>query len=65
MAKYDKVKVINESPLGWLFFAAYIGAVVYFFQQNPHFWGFILALLKAAIWPAYVVFEVLGALGVK
>jgi hypothetical protein len=65
MAKYDKVKVINESPLGWVFFMAYIGAVVHFVQQEPGFWGFILALMKAAVWPAYVTFEVLGNLGIK
>lgn len=65
MSKHDKVKVINQGPLGWIFFTAYIGAVVYFFQTEPHFWGFILALLKALVWPAYVVFEVLAAFGVK
>ncbi len=65
MGKYDKVKVINENgPLGWVFFTAYIGAVVYFVQQDPGFWGFILALLKAAVWPAFVLFEVLHKLGV-
>ena len=65
MAKYDKVKVINDGPLGWVFLTAWVGAVIYFFQQEPNFWGFILALLKACVWPAYVVFEVLGNLGVK
>ncbi len=65
MGKYDKVKVVNESPLGWVFFTAYIGAVVYFVNQEPGFWGFILALLKAAVWPAYVLYEVLGLLGIK
>jgi len=59
------VKVVTESgPLGWVLFTAYIGAVIYFFQLDMTFWGFILALLKAAFWPAYVLFEVLGSLGV-
>ncbi len=62
----DKIiKVVgDQGPLGWVFFTAYIGAVVYFFQQDPNFWGFLLALLKAAFWPAFVVFEVLISLGV-
>jgi hypothetical protein len=64
MAKYDKVKVINESPLGWVFFMAYIGAAVYFYQQDQTFGGFFWALLNAAVWPAYVLFEVLHLLGV-
>jgi hypothetical protein len=46
-------------------FTAYIGAVIYFVQLDPTFWGFIVALLKAAVWPAFVLFEVLGALGIS
>lgn len=62
----DKIiKVVTENgALGWIFFTAYIGAVVYFFQLDPTFWGFIIALIKAAFWPAFVLFEVLGSLGV-
>ncbi|MGH7217855.1 MAG: hypothetical protein ACREGE_00195 [Candidatus Microsaccharimonas sp.] len=59
------IKVVSDNGAwGWIFFTAYVGAVVYFFQLDPSFWGFILALLKAAVWPAFVLFEVLGALGV-
>lgn len=58
------VKVVTDNgALGWIFFTAYVGAVVYFFQLDMTFWGFILALIKAAVWPAFVVFEALGALG--
>lgn len=66
MMRRDKVKVINEQgPLGWVFFMAYIGAFLYFFNLDPTFWGFILALLKAAVWPAYMLYEVLSLLGVR
>ncbi len=58
-------KVANQAPLGWIFFVAYIGAVVYFFNLDPTFWGFLLALFKAAVWPAFVLYEVLGVLQVK
>lgn len=59
------VKVVTDSgPWGWVFFTAYIGAAIYFFLLDFTFWGFILALIKAAFWPAFVLFEVLGALGV-
>lgn len=57
-------KVVDNGSIGWVMFTAYIGAVVYFVQQDPGFWGFVLALLKAAVWPAFVLYEVLGALGV-
>lgn len=60
------VKVVTDSGAwGWVLFTAYIGAVVYFFLLDQTFWGFILALIKAAFWPAFVLFEVLGALGVS
>lgn len=59
------VKISHEhGPLGWVFFTAYIGAVVYFFNQSPDFWGFILALLKAVVWPAFALYYGLDALGV-
>ncbi len=47
------IKVVTDNGAwGWVLFAAYIGAVVYFFQIDPTFWGFLLALIKAAFWPA-------------
>lgn len=43
---------------------AYIGAAIYFIQQsNGGFWEVILALLQAAVWPVYVIYGVLTALG--
>lgn len=68
MAKSNEkiVKVVTDyGPWGWTLFAAYLGAVVYFFQLDQTFWGFLLALIKAAFWPAFVLFEVLGSLGVS
>lgn len=67
MARDDRiVKVVTDhGPMGWVLFVAWIGAVIYFFQLNETFWGFVLALLKAAVWPAYVIFHVLSVLGVN
>ncbi len=66
MSKFDKTKVVYQhGPMGWVFFMAYIGAFIHFFNQAPHFWGFIVAIYKAAVWPGYVVYEVLGLLGVR
>jgi hypothetical protein len=61
----DKIiKVVTDNgPAAWTLFAAYVGAVVYFFQLDQTFWGFVLALIKAAFWPAFIVFEALSALG--
>ncbi len=60
MAKNKTIKVINQSgPGGWVFFLTLIGAAVYFVQQSAGFWGFILALLKAFVWPAFVTHQTL------
>lgn len=57
------VRVINESgPLGFAFLLAFIGAAVYFVERASGFWGVILALLEAAVWPAFVIHAVLEAL---
>lgn len=55
----ETVKV--DSGLGYVFFVAYIGAVVYFIERNVGFWGDVLAFLQAAVWPAYVLYNVLQA----
>lgn len=65
MSKHvDKtVKVINNGGAGgFVFFAAWVGAVAYFVGQADGFWPVIVAFLKACVWPAYVVYEVLGLL---
>lgn len=65
MDKHKTTKIVyDHGPMGWILFMAYVGAAIYFYTQDPGFLGFFLALLKAAVWPAYVVFEVLGLLGV-
>ena len=68
MAKGENniVKVVNnQGPMGWVLFTAYIGAVIYFFQLDPNFWNFLLALIKAAFWPAFVLYYGMGALGIS
>jgi hypothetical protein len=65
MTKNEKtVNVMNDhGPMGFVLFVAFIGAVVYFVQQSEGFWEFILAILKAIVWPAFVTFHVLELLG--
>ncbi len=58
------VKVINQAPVGFVFFLAFIGAAIYFIQHTTGgFWEVILALLKAIIWPVFVMYHVLQLLG--
>ncbi len=36
-----------------------IGALVYYIQQADGFWSVILGILKAIVWPAFVVYDLL------
>ena len=52
----------NEGMSGFIFFLAWVGALVYFVNQANDFWGVIIAFFKACVWPAFVLYEVLGLL---
>ena len=60
-----RVRVVERAgPWGVVFLMAYIGAAIYFVSRSDgSFWGVILGLLQAAVWPVYVVYEVLALLG--
>lgn len=61
----ERVRLVERAgPWGFVFLVAYIGAAIYFVSHsNGSFWGVILGLLQAAVWPAYVIFHGLGMLG--
>ena len=40
-----------------------IGAAVYFIQAATGFWAGVLGILKALVWPAFVVYKLLGLPG--
>lgn len=42
-----------------LYGLGFIGALVYYIQQADDFWMVILGLLKACVWPAFLVYELL------
>jgi hypothetical protein len=41
----------------------FIGAAVYFISQATSFWMGVLGFLKALVWPAFLIYEALKALG--
>jgi len=57
-------KAASGGPFGGTYFVTYIGAAVYFVQHSFGFWGFIFALLKAAVWPAFIVHRALQLLNI-
>ncbi|QSB15824.1 hypothetical protein JQS43_05660 [Natronosporangium hydrolyticum] len=52
----------NAGAFGFAYLVAAVGAAVYFIGESSGFWGVILAILKALVWPAYLVYGVLDAL---
>ena len=62
MAKADKKMVMDKGPFGGFYFLGFIGAAVHLVGSVDGFWNIILALLKACVWPAFLinrVFELL------
>jgi hypothetical protein len=41
---------------------AFIGAAIYYLQHSSTFWEGVLGILKAAIWPAMLVYKLLDFL---
>lgn len=44
---------------GGVYFLGFIGAAVYYIQESSSFWGGVLGFLKALVWPAFLVYEML------
>ena len=53
----------NESCGGFAYFLGIIGAAVYYISVASGFWAGVLGFLKALVWPAFLVFEMLKFLG--
>jgi len=60
----DRPRFIERNgPWGFFFLLAYIGAAIYFISHtNGQFWGVVLALLEAIVWPAYLIYHCLALL---
>ncbi|MBI4083980.1 MAG: hypothetical protein HY423_15360 [Candidatus Lambdaproteobacteria bacterium] len=52
-------KVMNGSGAGAVYGLALIGAAVYYIQHAHSFWEGVLGVLKAIVWPAFLVYKVL------
>lgn len=48
---------------GFVWFLGVLGAAVYYIQAATTFWAGALGLLKAFIWPAFLVYELLRYVG--
>ncbi|VVB83697.1 Uncharacterised protein [uncultured archaeon] len=60
--KEDKMKCSCRCGTcgGGIYFLGFIGAAVFYLQQSTTFWTGVLAVLKAMVWPAMLVYKLLG-----
>ncbi|MFM1957813.1 MAG: hypothetical protein RI929_176 [Actinomycetota bacterium] len=48
---------------GSIYGFGFIGAVIYYISTATDFWMGLLGFLKALVWPAFLVYELLKSLG--
>ena len=64
MGSNDTRFVERAGPWSFLALLCYVGAAIYFVSiSDGSFWGVVVGLLQAIVWPVYVVYNVLVALG--
>ena len=64
MEKKNRGREIAKSgPTSMILFLGFIGAAVYYIGQTDGFWLGVLGFLKALVWPAFLVFELLQSVG--
>lgn len=54
----------HHSKGGAIYGLGFIGAAIYFVSQSTGFWMGVLGVLKALVWPAYLVYNALKFLGI-
>ena len=58
-----KKDVQSNAPASAVYGVGIIGAVIYYISVATGFWVGVLGVLKALVWPAFLVYEALKALG--
>ena len=50
---------------GCFYFLGFLGAAFYYITTAPTFWDAVIGFLKAIVWPAFLVYEVLAFIGMQ
>lgn len=56
-------EIHKSAPSGAIYGLGLIGAAIYFISQATSFWIGVLGILKAIVWPAFLVYAALKQLG--
>ena len=58
-----KSNIRSSGPAGAIYALGFIGAAVYYISHATGFGMGVIGFLKALVWPAFLVYELLGFLG--
>lgn len=61
--KSCNMKCNTNCAEGGFYFLGFIGAATYYISNATGFWSGALGFLKALIWPAFLIYELLKFLG--
>jgi len=66
MKKIKKFKkdCAHSCKEGMIYVFGFIGALIYYISTATGFWVGVLGILKALVWPAFLVYELLKFVGV-
>lgn len=53
----------GSAPASAIYGLGLIGAMIYYISAATSFWAGVIGFLKALVWPAFLVYEALKALG--
>lgn len=59
----NKKTVASHGSAGAVWCLGFIGAAVYYIQTANDFWGGFVGVLKAFVWPAFLVYSAMKSLG--
>ncbi len=64
MKSKNQTKHLSDGrPISCTYFLGMIGAAIYFISKATGFWVGVLGFLKALVWPAFLVYELLQSAG--
>lgn len=58
--KNSCTSMVCKDTSGCIYFLGFVGAAVFYIMQATSFWTGVLGVLKALVWPAMLVFHLLG-----
>ncbi len=54
-----QTKKVVTSCGGSVYGLAFVGALIYYLQQATGFWNGVLGVIKAILWPAFLIYNLL------